>query len=198
MNPNRSMLTSISLRTFQAAAATVAAISTIMLPACSTSQTTTESAEGISTQLREADVASAQIPQPRAVAYRTSGDCPELVPVTLTSSGKALLSFPAPSDLTSDSEPVELANGWWLDRRGISASSRFTTYTYSQYRALAQPPSPGELLSHLDTECVITDIRQLPMSLTEALADTAAVNKILRGGDTYIPGTPVATPYILK
>ena len=116
---------------------------------------------------------------PKASIYRMSGDCPELVPVNVAPSGDELISYPAPSDLLPGSEPLQLADGWWLDRRGISKNTRFTTYTYSQYRNLTEAPAPGQILQNLDPECRITDIRTLPMSLTEALQDTAAVNNII-------------------
>lgn len=117
---------------------------------------------------------------PKARIYRTSCDCPELVPVRLSQSGTSVVSYPSPTDLTLSSEPIALADGWWLDRVGISPDSRFTTYTFSQYCAMGQAPSLEELLSHIDSECRITEIRALPLSVGEAAADTAAVNNIIR------------------
>lgn len=116
---------------------------------------------------------------PKAIVYRTTDNCSDLVPVTLTPDGRSILTYPAPTDLTAQSQPIQLADGWWLDRRGISADSHFTDYTYQEYRSLAKAPSPQELMSHLNASCRISTIAQLPMSLNEALADTAAVNKLL-------------------
>lgn len=117
---------------------------------------------------------------PNARIYRMSGDCPELVPVSVSKDGRTLISYPAPTDLTEGSTPVQLADGWWLDRRGVSADTRFTDYTYAQYRALQQAPSPTELLNRLSADCSVTEIRELPMNLTEALNDTARVNELIR------------------
>ena len=47
------------------------------------------------------------------------------------------------------STPVEIDDGYLWDRRGISANSAFTDYTYEQYAALQSAPSTDELMSHI-------------------------------------------------
>lgn len=184
------------MRHGQPAVLLLSALAFLMVGGCRSSQTSDEAANKATVPAADnyAMPGPVGLPEPKAVVYRTSGDCPELVPVTLTASGSGLLSYPSPTDLTSGSEPVALAEGWWLDRRGISATSRFTTYTYSDYRAMKAAPTPEEILSHLNSDCVITEIRQLPMSLSEALSDTSAVNRILRADGGSIPGSPKAAP----
>lgn len=55
---------------------------------------------------------------PQAVIYRTDGDYFDNVPVTLDRrGGTALVSYPAPGDLTKSSMPIRLAEGYLLDRR---------------------------------------------------------------------------------
>ena len=84
----------------------------------------------------------------RAIVYRTSKPCADLVPVQVSADGTALISYPAPSDLNPAlSAPVELPGGWWLDRRGVGTASVFTTYTYAQYSAMKQAPSPVDILA---------------------------------------------------
>lgn len=129
---------------------------------------------------------------PKAVAYRMSGDYSDNVPVTLAADG-AIISYPAPGDLTDRSAPLPLADGWWLDRRGISANSVFTRFTYSEYRALPAAPTPAELKASIIPGARVTVTLQLPMTVAEATADTAAVNAALsRLAPRFIP-TP-ATP----
>lgn len=128
---------------------------------------------------------------PKAVAYRMSGDYADNVPVTLAADG-AIISYPAPGDLTDRSAPLPLADGWWLDRRGISANSVFTRYTYSEYRALPAAPTPAELKASLIPGARVTATLQLPMTVAEATADTAAANAALsRLAPRFIP-TPAS------
>lgn len=127
---------------------------------------------------------------PKATAYRMSGDYADNVPITLGPDG-SIISYPAPTDLTDRSTPIPLADGWWLDRRGITANSVFTRYTYSQYRALAAPPAPDRLRAAIIPGARVTVVQTLPMSLSQALADTAAVNAALtRLAPRFVP-TPV-------
>ena len=132
------------------------------------------------------------ITAPKAVAYRMSGDYADNVPVTLAADG-VIISYPAPGDLTDRSAPLPLTDGWWLDRRGISANSVFTRYTYSEYRALPATPTPAELKASVIPGARVTVTLQLPMTVAEATADTAAANAALsRLAPRFIP-TP-ATP----
>lgn len=127
------------------------------------------------------------ITAPKAVAYRMSGDYADNVPVTLAPDG-AIISYPAPTDLTDRSAPLPLADGWWLDRRGISANSVFSRYTYSEYRALPAAPTPAELKASLIPGARVTATLQLPMTVAEATADTAAANAaISRLAPRFIP-----------
>lgn len=140
------------------------------------------SRQSASAALPSADADATAAYLPKAVIYRTTGDCPELVPVSVDASGNALISYPAPSDLSQASTPLQLADGWWLDRRGISPATRFTTYTYAQYSAMAEAPDPAEIMRHLDADCRIAEIRELPMDISAASADTAAVNRLITTG----------------
>lgn len=117
---------------------------------------------------------------PKAVAYRTNGNYAANVPVTLADSGNELASFPAPSDLTESSTPVPLADGYLLDRRGISSHTAFLRYTYDEYRALPEVPGIAQLKSAIIPDARVTEIVQLPVTVQKACADTAAVNNMIR------------------
>ena len=108
---------------------------------------------------------------PKAVAYTMSGDYADHVAVTLTPDGKSIVSYPAPTDLTENSTPVPMGDGWYLSRCGITAQSHFTRYTYEQYRALKQAPTPQQLLDSLIPGAVVTSLRTLPMTLQEAIEE---------------------------
>lgn len=122
---------------------------------------------------------------PRAVAYRMSGDYADNVPVTLAADG-SLQSYPAPSDINESLRPLPLSGGWWLDRRGVSARSVFTRYTYAGYAALEEAPSPAQLLEAVIPGARVTSVVTLPMTTQEAVADTAAVNATLKRLDTRL------------
>lgn len=115
---------------------------------------------------------------PKALVYTMSGPYADNVPVNLSASGR-LVSFPAPTDLSTSSRPVELADGWWLDNRGIGENTAFTTYTYAEYSAMTRTPSPDVIMAHIIPGARVTRILRLPISHREALADTAALNRLI-------------------
>lgn len=120
-------------------------------------------------------------PLPRARIYRTSVPSDSLVPITLSPSGAEVTSFPAPFDLTQ--APLPLADGWLLDRRGISPSTVFTTYTYDEYRSLPDAPTPATLRGSVRPDVTVTDIVELPMPIGEGTADE--INALIKAG---LPG----------
>lgn len=84
----------------------------------------------------------------RLVVYRTATDLQDKVPVTLSADGSAIVAYPHPKDLrTADglATPLELADGWLLDRRGIGKHSAFLRMTYAEYAALDAPPALADL-----------------------------------------------------
>ena len=122
---------------------------------------------------------------PMAVVYQTSGDnAMDLVPVNLSPDGKSVVSYPAPSDLNEGQTPIDMGDGWWLDRRGIGPGTVFTTYTYEEYEAMKQAPSPQEILSHIDRNAHITRMIELPITAAEAASDPAVVRAYTESGFT--------------
>lgn len=115
---------------------------------------------------------------PRAVAYRMSGPYADNVPVNVNAAGE-IVSYPAPTDLGPDSTPVDLGDGWWLDRRGVSTNSVFTRYTYAEYRALKSAPSLAQLKAAIIPGAKVSEAVNLPMTLSEAEADLAAAKASL-------------------
>lgn len=115
---------------------------------------------------------------PRATVYRMAGNATAAnVPVQVGESGN-IVSFPSPSDVKG-AEPLALANGYLLDRRGINANSRFTRWTYAEYGALASAPGPDELKAAIIPGARAVDIHVLEMTPWEAAADTAAINRLI-------------------
>ena len=121
---------------------------------------------------------------PRAVIYKTNGNYADCVPVTLNADGRSLQSFPGPGDVSPDSRPLPLADGWLLDRRGgIGPNTAFLTYTYAQYAALPAVPSMAELMARINKSARVTEAVRLTIPATPA--DTAACNRLIRDG---LPG----------
>ena len=123
---------------------------------------------------------------PKGVAFKMSGDYADNLPLNLSPDG-TLASYPAPSDITAESAPLPLAGGWWLDRRGVNASTVFSSYTLSEYASLPEAPSPEKLLASIIPGARVTAVERLPMSPVQAAADTAAVNAYLRGATFSLP-----------
>lgn len=167
----------------------------LALGGCSTSRDASPQAVEAAPKHRpmgEAVVGSPSAYMPRAVIYKTSGDYADNVPVQLAPDG-SIASYPAPSDVAPDrSTPVALADGFLLDRRGISPAAAFTRYTYAEYAALPQAPTPEQIRAAIIPGARVTEMFSLPMTPSEARADTAAVNEMIRHDRSKL--TPVELP----
>lgn len=119
---------------------------------------------------------------PKAVAYRTNGDFIHNVPITLSADRKQIISYPAPSDLSASSFPVQLNDGYLLDRRGISANTAFTKYTYDEYSRMSMAPSLKELKEAIIGGAEVVEIVVLPMTLSQALDDIPSCNTLVKEG----------------
>lgn len=117
---------------------------------------------------------------PKAVVYKMNGDYAAYVPVTVGDDGNSLISFPAPTDINDGSEPIAMARGYYLDRRGVNQNTRFTQWTYAEYRALKQTPSPAQILDNLIPDARAVDLHRLPITLNQALQDTTKVNDMIK------------------
>ena len=107
---------------------------------------------------------------PNATVFRMSGDYAGNVAITLNSDG-SLAYYPDPIDLSLNSAPVALGNGWYLNRQGIGPDSQFTSYTFDEYRALKKVPTHRELLQAVIPGARVTDFIELPVTAQEAFAN---------------------------
>jgi hypothetical protein len=70
------------------------------------------------------------------IIYKTKGDYNDKVPVLMNMSRTKIVSYPSVEDLRKDGRlllPVELAEGFLLDRKGISQNTGFLKITYEEY-----------------------------------------------------------------
>lgn len=100
---------------------------------------------------------------PMARIYKTDGDYASLVPVSFDQRQKRLISYPAPSDLAGG-EPVRLSGGYLLDRRGVSANTAFTRWTYREYSAMESAPTASEIVAAIVPGARVTEIYQMPFA----------------------------------
>lgn len=115
----------------------------------------------------------------KATAFRMNGDYSNNVGITLDNKGN-LLYYPAPTDITANSRPVNLGSGWWLNRQGISDNSVFLKYTFEEYSRLENVPSREELKKMIIPDSHVTGFRQLPYSASEAMGHLNEIKKYLR------------------
>lgn len=98
---------------------------------------------------RETKQVPADANQPPLYIYQTKADYHRLVPIALSDDRKSVVSYPDPSDLRYGIPPEKLAQGYWLDTRGIGLQVAYTNYTYKEYAALSAPPSMDTLMARL-------------------------------------------------
>lgn len=97
----------------------------------------------------------------RLVVYRTTTDLKDKVPVTLSGDGTAIVAYPHPRDLRLAqglATPVELAEGWLLDRRGIGKHTAFLRISYADYAAMESPPALADLQEAILARDPFTDL----------------------------------------
>ena len=117
---------------------------------------------------------------PNATAFRMSGDYANNVAVTLSPEGE-LVYFPAPTDITADSEPISLGEGWWLNNQGLGPNSVFTKYTFAEYAALPEVPSLEQIKLSIIPGAKVTGFMELPMKIGEANKDIEAAKEFVKG-----------------
>ena len=124
---------------------------------------------------------------PNAIVYQMNGDYAGYVPVTLNADRTAIVSYPAPSDINEASAPIKLAEGWYLDRRGITPNSAFLDYTYKEYSKLPATTGPAELMAHIMPDARITAIRRLPIKLWQAVENPVEASKLVSNSPVLYP-----------
>lgn len=129
---------------------------------------------------------------PAAIVYKTRADYNNNVPINLNADKTSIVSYPDPHDIHSQSAPLTLADGYLLDRRGISPTVAFTSFTYQQYAALSHVPSTSTLFDSIIDKSPLTEMYRLPISINQAVADTASVNQYIRSH--FSDCTPLLTP----
>lgn len=115
----------------------------------------------------------------KATAFRMNGDYSNNVAITLNDAGNVTY-FPAPTDITENSRPESLGDGWWLNRQGISENSVFTRYTFEEYASLPKVPSVEELKASIIPGSRVTEIVRLPYDASEAQEKLPEIKQYLK------------------
>ena len=113
---------------------------------------------------------------PQATIFKMNGPYSDKVAVTLNPDG-TLMYYPAPSDIMASSAPYDLGDGWWLNRQGISSNSVFTKWTYGEYSKLKSVPSREEIMDAIIPGSGVTEMLQIPVTISEARSNPAACKK---------------------
>ena len=117
--------------------------------------------------------------QPNATAFRMSGDFANNIAITLNSAGNPVY-FPDPKDITADSAPIDLGDGWWLNRQGIGKNSVFTTYTFAEYATLPEVPTIQQLKNSIIPGAIVTEFIELPFKMNQATQDISLVKEYIK------------------
>ncbi len=86
------------------------------------------------------------------VIYKTKKDYSEYLPITLNNKKDRIVSYPSPRDIYYNGKlalPNKLKKGYYLDNRGISLNSVFTSYTYEEYSKLDKAPDLEDLMKRI-------------------------------------------------
>lgn len=139
------------------------------LSGCSSHSRQENAGDGVTAPAVQVRLTGSESVLPKATAFRMNGDYADKVAVTLNADG-TLLYYPAPGDISANSAPVSLGDGWWLNRQGLGAGSVFTKWTFAEYAALASTPSRQEILEAVIPGSAVTEIVTLPLYQSEAVS----------------------------
>lgn len=115
----------------------------------------------------------------KATAFQMTGDYSNNVAITLNDDG-SLAYYPAPSDISANSRPVDLGNGWWLNRQGLSPNSVFTRYTFEEYEQLPNVPSQEELKAAVIPGARVSNWKKLSYPASEAMQHLPEIKEELK------------------
>jgi hypothetical protein len=103
-----------------------------------------------SSKTRPKSSQATEAPGPHVIIYKTLKDYANNVPVSLNAQGTAIVSYPAPKDLSINgvlATPTQLENGFLLDNKGIGPTVAFLGITYDKYINLKKTPDADELFN---------------------------------------------------
>lgn len=156
----------------------------LALMGVSCSRKSTESAEaqnpvaiGVGRVLRPS-TGSPAMAYPKATAFKMSGDYADNVAIGMDGNGQ-ITYYPAPTDISEGSKPIEIGGGWWLNRQGIGADAVFTRYTFDEYSKLKAVPSLEELKAAVIPGAKVTMMEQLPFNIGEAPSHLSEIKEYL-------------------
>lgn len=115
---------------------------------------------------------------PKATVFKMSGNYANNVAVTIDEHGR-LTYYPAPTDITLQSKPVPLKDGWWLNRQGLSSKSVFTSWTYEQYSKLRMTPSQEQIKAHIIPGARVTQFKRTSVPADEAMGQLDKIKEEL-------------------
>jgi hypothetical protein len=85
---------------------------------------------------------------PPTLVYKTRADYADYVPVRMNDTRTEVVFCPDPRDLRKPdgyNEPIALAQGYFVDNRGIDTNIAFLKLTYQDYANLTRRPTQREL-----------------------------------------------------
>lgn len=86
------------------------------------------------------------------IIYKTTEDYSAFVPVMLSEDKRSIVAYPGPADVyykDTLAYPTPLADGYWLDHRGINNRVAFLDITYEEYAKMSQKLLPEQLVKHI-------------------------------------------------
>lgn len=145
----------------------------LMLWSCSTNKTISNSSKPIVGVQKTA-------PQ---IIYKTKQDFSQNVPISMNKERTKITGFPAPSDIIINGvlqTPIQLEDGYFYDRRGISNNTVFIKLTYQAYSKLAKNPSIPQLMDLIIEKHPITEVYSCP-NLPQA-SNLNTLNELVKSG----------------
>ncbi len=92
--------------------------------------------------------ANGQARGPHLLIYKTKKDYSKYVPVLMSADGTKIVSYPDPTDVRKkgkDMRATKLHKGYLMDNYGVGTNTAYVKITLTQYAAMKQAHTAGEL-----------------------------------------------------
>ena len=156
----------------------VLAILLLCCYSCKTNNTATQTAAEVKTEFEPVFASG-----PPVIVYKTKDNYNNLVPVILSEDKSEIVSYPHPSDISVGGNftvPLNLNNGYLLDRRGIGKNTAFLKLSYEEYSKLDSLPALKELYNLIIDKDPFTELCNCGIK-TAFTDQTKQLNELIDG-----------------
>lgn len=118
----------------------------------------------------------------KALLYKTLPDYRQKVPVEMRADKSAIMDYPFIHEVTNETAPVVMRNGYLLDKQGISLNTMFVDIDRHYYEQLENPLNNSDLNRLIILPSYIETLVILPITNAEAMNRYDLIDSLINVG----------------